>query len=424
MTLSRRDFTRLFAVGGSAALFAHPEFAEARPVPLPAAGAAAGDAFWDSVRAQFIMPPDLAVMNAANLCPSSRPVLEALYAATRDIDQDPSPANREKLGPAREALRAELAAFLRVTPEEIVITRNTSESNNLVSSGVDLKAGDEVLIFGDNHPSNNQAWHEKAKRWGFTVKTVPQVNPHPGLEYYVDAFSKAMTPRTKVLSFTHFTNTAGDLLPAAELCRIARERGVLTLVDGAQSFGLMDVNLRAMDPDFYTGSAHKWPCGPKEGGVLFINKRAHDKIWPSIYSAYPGGTGISRTFESFGQRDEPCMIAFGEALALQTKIGRAEVEKRSRELAQALIHGLRTIDGVQMWTPLKPELTVAVVTFRPGSLDLRKLATALYEKDKIACATRGGADRGGLRFSPHFYNTMEEVDRTVAAIARYMRTGV
>src|SRR5688500_8549745 len=108
MTITRRDFARLFAVGGSAALFAHPEFASARPAPLPAAGAPATDAFWDTVREQFVMPPGLAVMNAANLCPSSRPVLEAMYNATRDIDQDPSPNNRAKLGPAKEEVRTRL----------------------------------------------------------------------------------------------------------------------------------------------------------------------------------------------------------------------------------------------------------------------------------------------------------------------------
>ena len=424
MTITRRDFTRLFAVGGSAALFAHPEVAAARPAPLPAPGTPATDAFWDTVRAQFVMPPGLTVMNAANLCPSSRPVLEAMYNATRDIDQDPSPTNRAKLGPAKEEVRKRLAAFLRVTPEEIVITRNTSESNNLVSSGLDLEAGDEVLIFGDNHPSNNQAWHEKAKRFGYTVTTVDQVNPHPGFEYYIDAFTKALTPRTKVLAFTHFTNTAGDMMPAAELCRVARERGVLTLVDGAQSFGLFDVDLGAMQPDFYTGSAHKWPCGPKEAGVLFVNRRVHDRIWPSIYSAYTGAVGISRTFEGFGQRDEPCLIAFGEALAFQEKVGRANIEKRARELSQALIAGLKGIDGIRLWTHPSPELSAAVVTFQPGSLDLRKLSAALYEKDRIACATRGGRDRGGLRFSPHFYNTMAEVERVVAAVGRYMKSGV
>ena len=424
MTLSRRDFTRLFAAGGSAALFMHPEFALARPAPLLAAGAPAGDAFWDTVREQFVMPPGLAVMNAANLCPSSRRVLESMYGATRDIDQDPSPNNRAKLYPAKEETRKRLAAFLRVTPEEIIITRNTSESNNLVSSGVDLKPGDEVVIFHDNHPSNNLAWKEKAKRFGFTVTELPNPNPHPGQDYYVDAVKKALTAKTKVLAFTHLTSSVGDLMPAAEMCRIARERGVLSVLDGAQSFGLLDVDLSVIQPDFYTGSAHKWPCGPKEAGVLFVSSRSQDRIWPSLYSAYTGAVGLSKTFEGFGQRDDAAIVAFGETVAFQEKVGRANIEKRARELTQALIAGLQKIDGVRIWTSPIPERGAAVVSFQPGSLNPQKLSTALYEKDKIACATRGGSDRGGLRFSPHLYNTAAEVERVLAAVSRYMKGGV
>ena len=425
-SVSRRDFARLFAVGGSAALFSHPAWAQsvAAPAALPAGGAASGEAFWKAVRAQFVMPPGLAVMNAANLCPASTPVIETLTRETKSVDQDPSPQNRARLADAKEDTRKALAAFLRVTPEEIVITRNTSESNNLVSNGLDLKAGDEVLTFADNHPSNYQAWLEKAKRFGFSVVTVAQKNPHPGAEYYIDAFTRAMTPRTKVMAFTHLTSTVGDLFPAKELCRIARERGVLSMLDGAQSFGLLDVDLADIQPDFYSGSAHKWPCGARECGVLYINARVHDRIWPSSYSAYPGAVGASRRMEAFGQRDEATMIAFAEALAFQTKIGRAEIEKRARGLTQQLLAGLATIDGFTVWTHPAPERSAAVVSFLPGSLDTRKLLAALYEKDKIAVTSRGGADRGGLRASPHFYNTPEEVERLVSALGRYQKGGV
>src|SRR5438067_704951 len=175
--MNRRDFARLLALGG-AAPFLTPGAAWPRPAVLPAASAVPDERFWQSVRDQFVMPADLAMLNAANLCPSSAPVLETLYPNTRDMDQDPSFDNRVKMGEGRENTRRLLAEFLRVTPEEVVITRNTSESNNLVSSGLDLKPGDEVIIFADNHPSNNTAWKEKAKRFGFTVKAIPDGNPH------------------------------------------------------------------------------------------------------------------------------------------------------------------------------------------------------------------------------------------------------
>jgi selenocysteine lyase/cysteine desulfurase len=423
-SLSRRQFTRLFLAGGSAALAAHPAWSQPALPPLPPEGAAAGERFWTAVRAHFVMPPDLAVMNAANLCPASAPVIDALTRETASVDRDPSPQNRARLSEAKERARAALAAFLRVTPEEIVITRNTSESNNLVSNGLDLKSGDEVVIFGDNHPSNHQAWREKASRFGFSVRIVEPLGPHPGPEGYVDAFTRALTPATKMLAFTHLTNTVGDLLPARELCAAARARGVMTLVDGAQTLGLLDVDLRDMDPDFYSGSAHKWPCGARECGVLFVNARVHDRIWPSSYSAYPGAVGISRRLEAFGQRDEATMIAFAEALAFQTSIGRRAIEQRSRALADQLVDGLRRLNGVRIFTPLEPERRAAVVTFAPGSLDARKLVAALYANDRIAVTTGGGEGRRGVRVSPHFFNTPQEIDRLLAALRRYQSSSL
>jgi selenocysteine lyase/cysteine desulfurase len=347
-----------------------------------------------------------------------------MVAATKDVDRDPSFPNRVKLGEGKESVRRLAAEFLRVTPEEIILARNTSEANNLVSSGLDLGPGDEVLLFSDNHPSNLEAWKTKAGRFGYTVKVVDQVNPHPGDEYYLEAFTRQMTGRTKVLGFTHLTSTVGDLLPAKELCLRARERGVLTLVDGAQTLGLMDVDLADMQPDFYTGSGHKWPCGPKEVGVLFVNRSVQSRVWPSIVSAYPGAVGLSKTFESFGQRDEPAIIAFGEALRFQTKLGQPAIQARARELGEALLAGLRQIEGVKLWTHPDPARSVAVVSFQPGSLDVARLSAALYEKDRIAGAPRPYADRGGLRFSPHFYNLHSEVERALGAIRRYMRTGI
>jgi isopenicillin-N epimerase len=420
MAWTRRDFTRLLAMTGSAALV--PASARAR---TSFAGDQRDDeAFWDGVRREFVMEDGLAVFNAANLCPASRRVIESLERQSRNIDRDPSPANRASLGPAREASRALLAAFLRVSPDELVITRNTSEANNLVSSGLDLKAGDEVIVLADNHPSNLNAWREKATRFGFTVTTIAQPNPHPGTEHYVAEVTKAITPRTRLLALTHVTSTVGDVLPVAELCRVARERGVLSLVDGAQSFGVLDVDLSRMRPDFYSGSAHKWPCGARETGILFVNAAVQERLSPSVVSLYGGASGVSRRLEANGQRDEAAMAAFAEAITLQNEIGIAKIERRARALTEALMAGLRKIDGIKVWTDAAPERSAAIVSFLPGSLDARRLATALYEKDRIVCATRGGTDRAGLRFSPHFYNSMAQIDRAVSAVGRYMRSGV
>jgi len=422
-SMSRREFARLFAMGGSAAILSHQTLLGSKSVRMTDPITSAGTVDWKTIRSQFLMPPELTVLNAANLCPSPAPVLETVYNYTKRLDSKPVPSYRAEMREVKEKTRQELAKYLRVTPEEILITRNTSESNNWVSNGLDLRAGDEVVIFSDNHPSNNEAWKERGKRFGFTVKEVPPVNPHPGFDYYLEAFKKALTTRTRVLSFTHLSNTVGDLFPAKELCGMARNRGIITLIDGAQSLGLLDVDLSDIQPDFYSGSAHKWPCGPKETGVLFVNKSIQERFWPSIYSAYKGREGLAQTHEGLGQRDTPAIHAFGQQIEFLRKIGQEKIEERSGNIATEIIEELQKIKDIYIFTSNERALRSAVVTFRPANLEPAKVVKAL-EEDGIVAASLGGEDWAGVRFSPHFYNSNSDVERAVGAIRRYLRKGL
>jgi selenocysteine lyase/cysteine desulfurase len=205
-------------------------------------------------------------------------------------------------------------------------------------------------------------------------------------------------------------------MPAAELCRLARARGVLTLVDGAQSFGVLNIDVGAMQPDFFTGSAHKWPCGARENGVLYVNPAAADRIKPSVISLYAGAVGVSRALEAHGQRDEAAMMAFGEAVTFQMEVGKARIEARARELATALVDGFSRIDDVVLGTSRDATRRAAIVTIQTGSRPGDQIGAALYQDDRIICAPRGSS----LRFSPHFYNTMADVERAVAAVRRRM----
>jgi selenocysteine lyase/cysteine desulfurase len=427
--LSRRDFARAFALSGSAALLPSRAWAiddfDVATGPLPPRPLAPDEKYWQEVRARYLLPRDVIFLNAANLCPSPLPVIESLYTSTKAYEASPSPAVRSGLmRDGRETARDLLATMLGVTKEEIVITRNTSEANNFVSSGLQLGPDDEVIVFSDNHPTNLGAWREKAKRFGYTVTTLQHAVPHPGTEYYVDLFSKAITPRTRLIGFTHLTSNSGDLFPAKEICAMARARGVLTLLDGAQTFGALDVNLGDIQPDFYSGSAHKWPCGPKECGVLFVNKNVHDRIWPSVIGVYPGAVGISQKLEGMGQRDDARLVAFAESLRFREAIGRKVIDERLRQLSQFLMAELKTLDGVQVYTDASPDRSANLVVFKPGSLDPRRFAAALGERDGVVATVRAGQDRPGLRVSPHLYNTMDEMERLVAATKRYLTSGV
>ena len=422
--MNRREFGRLVALTGSEALVRSSVLEGLTSAPLQAPPADTPESYWQDVRARFLVPRDVAFLNAANLCPASLPAIEAISRNVREYEPDPSPEFRSALmARGREEVRKALAQSLRVTPEEVVITRNTTEGNNVVSSGLDLRSGDEVVVWEDNHPSNLNAWRVKAQRFGFSVVAVPVPPSHPGADGYVELFTKAFTPRTRLVAITHVSSNSGDVLPAADICAAARSRGILSLVDGAQAFGVIDLDLSRIKPDFYTGSLSKWPCGPKEKGLLFVNKDVHDRIHPSVIGLYQGAIGISRTLEAHGQRDDASVAAVVEALQFQQSIGRDRIEKRSRELAQALMSGLRKIPGVKMWTDAAPAHSAAIVIFQPAALDVRKLGAALT-RDKIICTPRTGSHNPGLRMAPHFFNTMDEIDRAAAAIRKYAASGV
>jgi selenocysteine lyase/cysteine desulfurase len=426
MSTTRREFARLLTTSTVAAAAA-PFWGRALDAealdragltlePLPQTPAAPDEAFWHSVRARFLLPRDLAFLNAANLCPASLAAVESHERHLRRYEADPSPDFRAGLLAAREEIRKLVAGDLRVTPDEIVLTRNTTEANNFVSSGLDLGPGDEVVVWADNHQSNLNAWRAKAQRFGYAVVTVPTPAAHPGTDGYVDLFLKAFTPRTRVVAFTFVSSNSGDLLPVAEICAAARARGVLSLVDSAQAFGVLDVDLSVLKPDFFTGSMHKWPCGPKEKGILFAARAVHDRLHPSVVGVYGGQVGLSRTFEACGQRDDASMAATVEAWKFRRMIGLKTIEARSRQLAQALMHGLRALPGVKLWTDPLPDRSAAIVIFQPGTADPRRVGAALVDKHRIITTVRAGQQNPGLRISPHFYNTMDEIDRTVAAV--------
>ena len=431
--ISRRRFAHLLALSGTAAMLPGVALANTAPraaeldlasEPLPPTPLEPDEAYWRAVRAKFLVPRDVGFFNAANLCPMPLPVLEAIEKNMRAYEVMPSPEARSALMQGREEARKLLAQALRVTPEEIVITRNTTESNNFVSSGLTLGPGDEVIISADNHPSNLAAWRQKSARYGFTVVTVETPTSHPGPAGYLEVFARAFTPRTRVLAVTYVSSNSGDMLPVAELCRVARERNVLSLIDSAQAFGVIDVDLGAMKPDFFTGSMHKWPCGPKEKGVLYINRAVHDRIAPTIVGLYGGAVGISRTFEAEGQRDDASIAAVVEALKFQGAIGRDVIEARARSLARHLTTELGKLEGVRLYTDPAPDRSAAIVVFRPGGLDPRRLGEALLRERMVVTARGANGSNPGLRVSPHFYNTVEDIDRLVAAVGKHMKSGV
>lgn len=425
--VSRRDFIKRLAgglaaagiLGGSAAASPLQKMAE-KTAGMPKIDIG-DERFWLSVKDQFILKDGLALMNAANLCPSPHSVMETVFQYTRDEDTDASFFNREKFGRLQEDARSKLAYLLGATADEIAIVRNTSEANNTISSGFVLKEGDEVLLSDLNHPSNNKAWEVKSRRYGYKINYATFAKTPKSIDEIVKAFRDALTPQTRLMTFTHVSNTTGVLMPTKELCALGRERGVFVHVDGAQSFGALKIDLAAMGCDSYSGSAHKWFMGPKEVGILYVRKERQKDVWPSIVSI-PWRDDIvgARKYEALGQRDDGAVAAMGKTADFHTAIGPDRVEARMRQVATAIKEGLGKLPGVELTTSMEPALSAGVVIFKPGTLDAPKVYERLYSHHLIAGAGMGP----NIRLSPHIYNTLGEADRVVAAISEMLKDGV
>jgi len=382
-----------------------------------ALGASTDEAdYWRLVRAQFSFAERAVPMNAANLCPSFRRVAEEVARLTADIDRDCSFANRAKFREFLEDTRARVAAQLNVDGDEVALVRNTSEANNIINNGLDLREGDEVLLWDQNHQTNNVAWDVRARRYGVVVRRVSTPAAPQTKQELADVFIRAITPRTRVISLSHVSNLSGVRLPIRTIVEAAKARDIYVHLDGAQTWGAMRVDLRDLGVDSYSASAHKWYLGPKEVGLLYVRRENLDRVWPSVIAPGWGDDAESdlvgaRKFESLGQRDDAALAGLGLAAETLDMIGIERIETRVRHLSQRLKNGIAAA-GHDLVTPMDASMSFGVCITRAPKARLRAIMQALYEDHGIA-----GAPTGGIRLCPHIYNSEEHVDRAIAAVS-------
>jgi selenocysteine lyase/cysteine desulfurase len=389
-----------------------PSIAGAMELLLPPSNAD-DEKYWENLKMQFAVPDNLMMMNAANLCPSPKAIHERVIDLTKALNKDVSFQYRTLFGTLRKNSIALLARFVGADESEIGITRNTSESNCMIVHGLDLKPSDEVIVWEQNHPSNREVWESQAKRVGFAVKRI-SLPAYPTLtKELLEPFINAITPNTKLISFSHISNLSGMALPAREICQMAKTRGIMTLVDGAQSLGSMNINLHDMGCTFYTASTHKWLMGPFENGVLYIHKDYFNRIWPAVIGGgWKEATTVDAQLCVLGQRNEPSPAALPETLAFHNAIGRANIENRIVQLSTYLKEQIKNkIPRAVFVTPLAPELSGGIVIINLPGKEVHEVTDKLYHSYGIATAPAGG-----IRLSPHIYNTKKDIDYTVKAI--------
>ena len=366
----------------------------------------------------FNFADDKVPMNSANLCPMPSSVADFIEYFQRELDVDMSDGNRARIEAMKEEARNQIAAMLGVGANEIAFVRNTSEANNIVVQGMPVESGDEVLLWDQNHPSNSVAWQVRAKRSGCTVRYLSVPLNAGSIEEVVSIFVDAIGPDTKVVSFTHISNITGFRLPAKEICTAIRSKADVHIhIDGAQTWGAVDIDLADVGCDTFTGSAHKWFMGPREVGLLYVNERSIDRIWPSIVSV-PWGDDVetsavgARKFEAMGQRDDAALAGLVAAADMHEILTPSGVERLSMAMSNRLREGLSDA-GVPFVSSLNPSFASSVVILKAEATNAEKMTwNVLRDGGIITAAT------GGFRMSPHINNNEEHIDRVVAAVAK------
>ena len=425
--LDRRRFLASTVTGGLVAELAlkHDLFAQLEQIPsaLPDSNkfAANEDAYWAELRKQFLIPADEVYLNNGTVGSSPAPVLRAVfdgyYASEKLNEADPE--DYPIWGYASwNQFRDPLAEFVGCKRDEIALLRNATEANSYIANGLDMKPGDEVLMTDQEHPGGESPWEVKAKRYGVVIKKVTLPKPVQNAAQVLNLFNDAITPRTRVMFFSHISTITGVVLPARELCALARSKGILSAVDGAHVPGMMRFNVHDIGCDMYSSSPHKWLQAPKGSGFLYVRDEVIDRLWNTIATEGWDEPKIrAERFQRIGSSNVPALCGLRASIKLANDIGLDRIEKRHRAQADYLLAEMQK-RGAESWTSPDPALRCGIVTVNVPPLNRMDLENWLWKTHKIRI--RGG-DPHKLRLSTPYYVERKDIDRFLEKFDEYKK---
>jgi selenocysteine lyase/cysteine desulfurase len=362
------------SLAGAAALFGvSAQTASAAATSLPAASLRGTDAeaYWDRVRTeQFVMPGKRAFLNTGSLGVAARPVLDAVsgyleHAAALDVESLQVERYPRWGYETLDAERAELAEFVGCTKDELAITHNATESMAIIAGGMPLERGAEVLLTDQEHPSGIGPWRVREAKGELTTRVVDLPLPPENPGQLVDRVISAIGPKTRVLSFSGITSPTGLLMPIREICDAARERNVITVVDGAHMAGQVNYRIDDMHCDYYAGSPHKWLFAPAGSGLLYIREDRLDTHFPVIATAgWDDKSMKAGRFMRFGTNNRAIIEGTMAGLEFARQIGPEAIHARIHELAVDVYRRASELSYVELLSPENDRMYGSLVTFR------------------------------------------------------------
>lgn len=379
------------------------------------------DAYWREMRKQFLIPADEVYLNNGTVGSSPAPVLRAIFDGYEACEKlnEADPEDYPIWGYAHwNQFRDPLAAFVGCNRDEIALLRNATEANSYIANGLEMKAGDEVVMTDQEHPGGESPWQLRAKRYGIVVKKVTLPKPVENPAQVLNLFNDAITPRTRVFFFSHISTFTGVVLPVKELSALARSKGILAAADGAHTPGMMRLNLHELGCDMYSSSPHKWLQAPKGSGFLYVRDEVIDQLWNTIATEGWDDKKIrAERFQRIGSSNVPALWGLRASIQLASDIGLDRIEKRHRQMCDYILAEMLK-RGAVSWTSPDPAMRCGIATVNVPPLPRMELENWLWKERKIRIR---GADPHKLRLSTPYYISKADIDRFLEAFDEFRK---
>jgi len=414
--MNKRKFIKSFALTG----LAIPEFSKAMAteISLPKKNTsipiAEDETFWSGIRKLYKIKTDYINLENGyyNLLPE--PTLEKYLSIIKEGNYHASFYMRTRQFSERAEQNELIASFTGCNPTEIVLTRNTTESLDLIISGYPWQKDDEAIFAAQDYGAMIDMFKQVSKRYGIknTILSIPNIPASD--EEIVSLYERAITPKTKLIMICHMINITGQILPVKKICDMAHKYGVEVMVDGAHAIAHLQFNIPDLNCDYYGASLHKWLAVPLGVGLLYIREKHQSKIWP-LLGENESVKGINR-LNHFGTNPVHTYLALKYAIEFHHQIGAANKESRLRYLQQYWTKQVVHLPKIQMNTPADNERSCAIANVGIKGMKPSDMATTLLSKYKIYTVAIDGAGVHGCRITPNVFTTLKELDALVNAL--------
>jgi selenocysteine lyase/cysteine desulfurase len=364
--------------------------------------------FWAWVRNSYSLSTNLINLNNGGVSPQPKIVQEAHINNYKLCNEAPSFYMWRILDQGREALRNKLADLCGSSPDEVAINRNSTEGLNNVIFGLDMKAGDEVVLSSFDYPNMTNAWKQREKRDGIKLIWIDIPQPAEDDAAIVDLFEKAITSKTKIVHITHMINWTGNIVPCRKIADMAHRKGCEVIVDGAHTFAQIDYKIPDTGADYFAASLHKWLCAPFGSGLLYIKKEKIKNVWALLSSEEPDGGDI-RKFESLGTRSFAAEMAIGTAIDFHNLIGAKRKEERLRFLKNHWAEKAVKLPGSKLCTSLQPRYSCALANIGFEGWEAQQIEQHLFKNYRIHTVSIIHRKVNGIRVTPHVYTNLQEL---------------